>query len=418
MESKLRKYLSILALGLAGGSIYCLPYIKYILYDAQIKVMDISNTQSGLLMTMYTIGNMILYIPGGIIADRVSPKKAISISLLATTVLGIVYAFNSSFVAGMVIWLGFSVTTAFVFWASLLKAVRLIGTEEEQGFLYGCYYACNGIASSLTNWIGMKFYSAAGGDIAAGFRGAVISIAIIPAIAAVMLILLLKENRDTGSEQTEDPDSKFKFSDVGVVLKNPIVWILSITVLIGYGFYTSSSYFTPYLTAVKGISAEDSGLVSIIRNNLLLLLSPLGGLLADKVFKSTAKWLATSFIILAALYGICMILPSSMSGGAASVYTLLPAAAATMMYGVIWSTVSEARIPRKLTGTVIGIASIIGYLPDSIYALLFGQFIDRYGNNGYNFYFIFLIITGLVGCVLAIMIFRMGKKNRAAQEVE
>ena len=25
-----------------------------------------------------------------------------------------------------------------------MKAVRIIGTEEEQGFMYGLYYACNG----------------------------------------------------------------------------------------------------------------------------------------------------------------------------------------------------------------------------------------------------------------------------------
>ena len=77
MNSKLRKYLTIIALGLAGGSIYFLPYIKYVFYDAQISTMGITNTQSGLMLTMYTIGNMILYIPGGIIADKVSPKKAL-----------------------------------------------------------------------------------------------------------------------------------------------------------------------------------------------------------------------------------------------------------------------------------------------------------------------------------------------------
>ena len=69
MNSKLRKYLTIIALGLAGGSIYFLPYIKYVFYDAQISTMGITNTQSGLMLTMYTIGNMILYIPGGIIAE-------------------------------------------------------------------------------------------------------------------------------------------------------------------------------------------------------------------------------------------------------------------------------------------------------------------------------------------------------------
>ena len=138
MNSKLRKYLTIIALGLAGGSIYFLPYIKYVFYDAQISTMGITNTQSGLMLTMYTIGNMILYIPGGIIADKVSPKKALVISLLSTTALAYIYAFSMNFAVAMVIWLGLSFSTAFVFWSSLMKAIRIIGTEEEQGLCTDC----------------------------------------------------------------------------------------------------------------------------------------------------------------------------------------------------------------------------------------------------------------------------------------
>ena len=81
MNLKFRKYITIMALGLAGGSIYFLPYIKYVFYDAQIASMGISNTQSGLMLTMYTIGNMVLYIPGGVLADKISPKKALTVSL-------------------------------------------------------------------------------------------------------------------------------------------------------------------------------------------------------------------------------------------------------------------------------------------------------------------------------------------------
>ena len=42
MNSKLRKYLTVAALGLAGGAIYFLPYIKYVYYDAQVAAMGIS----------------------------------------------------------------------------------------------------------------------------------------------------------------------------------------------------------------------------------------------------------------------------------------------------------------------------------------------------------------------------------------
>lgn len=208
MNSKLRKYLTIIALGLAGGSIYFLPYIKYVFYDAQISTMGITNTQSGLMLTMYTIGNMILYIPGGIIADKVSPKKALVISLLSTTALAYIYAFSMNFAVAMVIWLGLSFSTAFVFWSSLMKAIRIIGTEEEQGFMYGLYYACNGITGALTNTFALNVYKTAGNDMSSGFVRAVISGGSVAAVAGILLIFLMKEDKKTHPQQmTENRSS-------------------------------------------------------------------------------------------------------------------------------------------------------------------------------------------------------------------
>ena len=81
MNNNLKKYLTLIILGLAGGSIYIFPYLKYVFYDPLIQVLHISDTQSGLLLTMYAIGCVILYIPGGILADKMNPKKALMLSL-------------------------------------------------------------------------------------------------------------------------------------------------------------------------------------------------------------------------------------------------------------------------------------------------------------------------------------------------
>lgn len=410
MNAKVKKYLTVMTLGLAGGSIYFLPYIKYIFYDVQIASMGITNTQSGLLLTMYTIGNMILYIPGGIIADKVSPKKALVISLLSTAVLVYIYAFTMNFQIAMVIWTALSFSTAFVFWSSLMKAVRIIGTEEEQGFMYGLYYACNGITAALTNTIALNVYKTASGDVKTGFFRAVLVGGSMAVLAAVLLMFLMDGKKKEEATVSDEP--KFQMKDVGKLLKNPFVWIVSFTILCGYGFYTSISYFNPYLTEVMGVSPESSGFISIVRNYLLLLLAPVGGLIADKLFHSTCKWLCTSFLALAALFGAVLILPSDISPIAASLYTLIPGAFAMMMYGVVFSTVSEAGIPRAMTGTVIGIASIIGYMPDSIYSVLFGKWLDTYGGAGYNYIFGFLAASGVVGAVLAMLVYRNGKKAK------
>lgn len=142
----------------------------------------------------------------------------------------------------------------------------------------------------------------------------------------------------------------------------------------------------------------------------MLLLAPVGGILADKVFKSTCKWLSVSFVILAVLFGGVLLIPSDISPMVASIYTLLPGAVTMMMYGVVFSSVSEAGISRTMTGTVIGISSIIGYLPDSIYSVLFGKWLDNKGAAGYTNIFIFLVASGILGAVLAFWIYRHGKR--------
>ena len=417
MNSKLRKYLTVAALGLAGGAIYFLPYIKYVYYDAQVAAMGISNTQTGILLTMYTIGNMILYIPGGILADKISPKKALVVSLLATAGLCYIYAFTFDYKIALVIWLGLSFSTAFIFWSSLMKAVRIIGTEEEQGFMYGLYYACNGLAGALTQSPSLFAYNTAKDEIVTGFFRAVVTGGTVAVVAAVLLMFLM-DSKAGAHTASEGEDSKFKMGDVGKLLKNPIVWIASITIFCAYGIFANTSFFTPYLTEVKGMSASSSGAITIIRSYVLLLLSPVGGLIADKVFKSTAKWLTCALVILAALFAGVLLLPSGMSPTAVSLYTLIPGAFAMMMYGVIFSIMSEAGIPRMMTGTAIGIASIIGYMPDSIYSTMFGSWLDKYGADGYTRIFGFLAASAIVGAILAMYIYIRNKKNQKSASAE
>ena len=416
MNSKLRKYLTVITLGLAGGSIYFLPYVKFVFYDAQIESMGITNTQSGMLMTMYTVVNMIMYIPGGILADKLSAKKSLVVSLSTTTLLAVIHAFTmQSFAVSMLIWLGLSFSTAFVFWSALMKAVRIIGTEEEQGFMYGLYYAVNGITNALTNAFALKFFNSAGGDLTVGYFRAVLAGGSVAIVAGILLMFLMKEDKGAVTETAEE--DKFKFADVGKVLKNPVVWIASFVIFCGDGIYTSVSYFNPYLTEVIGVTPSDSGFISVLRMGLMVV-APLGGLLADKVFKSTCKWLTTAFCIVAVLFASVLFIPANINPTVASYYTLVPSAVGMMLYGVIFSVMSEAGIPRAFTGTAIGIASIIGYMPDSLYSLMFGGFLDKFGAGGYNYIFGFLVVSCLVGAVLAVVVRRLGLKaeKEAAQQ--
>ncbi|MCL2865639.1 MAG: MFS transporter [Lachnospiraceae bacterium] len=413
--SKLQKYINILVLGAVGGTAFFLPYIRYFLFDGQLVATGITATQSGLLLTFHTIINVILYIPGGALADRIEPKKAIAISLGGTALLTFIYALTLNYTVSIMIWIALSFTTTFVFWTSLMKTIRIIGTEKEQGLMYGLYYGAQGLFATIVRTSAMAAYNTAytghtgtDAEITSGFVRAVITGGVFTVIVAVAIMFLLRV--DYSSAKAGDASS-FNLRDCGKLLTMPVVWIAALIGFIGYGFFTSVSYFTPYLTAVRGLSAVDTGFFGIVRSYGTLMLAPVGGLLADKVFKSASRWIAVAMLILAALFAGALIMPSGVSQGVVSVYTLIPGIVAMMMYSQVFVTISEAKISRTMTATVIGIMSIIAFLPDSIYHPLFGSWIDNFAGDGYVRIFTFLIISGVVGAVLAFIFLKINKRN-------
>lgn len=401
----LRKYFTILALSFAGGSIYTLPYLKYIFYDPQLQVMGINNTQSGFLITMYAIGCMLSYIPGGLLADKLSPRKAIFASTTATFCLGLAYAFTFNYTLSLVLWGLLAISTAFVFWSSLLKAVGMTGSSEEQGFLYGLYYAGNGIIGATMNSLALWAFSH-GSTPTEGLFYAVIVLSSGIGLSGIFIWFLVSDQKVETAE-----DDKFQSTHVKGLLTNPTLWIFSIIVFCGYVIFSNASYLTPYLTNVIGVSVEESGYLSIIRNYLFYLLSPIGGLIADRIFKSTSKLFILLFSLTAmSFYGI-LFLPQGMNATAVGLYSLLPGAFGLMLYGIVFSVIREVGIKPMVAGTAIAIASVIGYSPDFFMSVLFGHWLDTYGNGGYTYIFTFLGTNCVVGAIVSYIIYRKSMKK-------
>ena len=394
MNNNFKKYLTLIILGLAGGSIYIFPYLKYVFYDPLIQVLHISDTQSGLLLTMYAIGCVILYIPGGILADKMNPKKALMLSLAVATILTGAFA--------VTIWLLIAFASGFVFWTAILKAIRIIGTEEEQGTMYGIYYAANGTTAAIIAAVNLWAYNAGGGDsnMKSGFFWAVVSMAAFTLLATILIAIFLEGKSDKDLSTAEE--DKFHFGDVVTVLKNPAVWMISVVFFCVYGVYSCSSYFTPYLTDIVKLSTTAAGVCAILRQYIVMLVAaPLGGILADKVFKSTLGWFRCGGVILAISIILVILVGTGAPSMLIAVLTLIPGLFSMCLYGVMFSTMHEINIPVKVAGTAIGIASIVGYLPDMFLNTIFGNILDK--SSGASGYFqIFGILAAF--CVIVVVI--------------
>ena len=71
----------MLVLGISGGIIFLLPYLKEIYYRPLADALGLSNTQVGLMMSAFGVTALISYFPGGWLADRYSPRGSTSLSM-------------------------------------------------------------------------------------------------------------------------------------------------------------------------------------------------------------------------------------------------------------------------------------------------------------------------------------------------
>ena len=65
MSKNTKRFLLLLALGIAYGFMYVMPYMKSSFYDQMIAAMGCTNAQLGSLMTYYAVACTVSYLPGG-----------------------------------------------------------------------------------------------------------------------------------------------------------------------------------------------------------------------------------------------------------------------------------------------------------------------------------------------------------------
>ncbi len=417
MNKNVVRYIALFALSMGAAASYTLPYIKYIFYDAWVAGLGLpegANESAGWLLTFHMIGCTLLYIPGGYIADRFSPKKIIMLSLIGTGLLNIWYSFDPTYETGRIIWFLLAFTVGFAYWSGMIKAVRMLGTSEEQGKMYGWYNSGEGAFAAVVLGAATVAYGLSQVPLES-LKYAVWVQAAFCFLAAALTGVFFQESC-LSSGNAEDECEKFHLKDVWKTVTNPWVWCVSIVVMCCYGAYTGQSYLTPYMTQVLKISATGGAILGIMRTKGARFLGgPVGGILADRI-GSPCKVIIGSNILMIILLGSFFLLPMDESAAVLSIaLSLLVAVVNFAGYNIMFATVEEAHIPRYLMGTAVGIISIMGYSPDGFINTLFGNWLDKYGDAGHHYIFAFLIGMCVVGSFFCWLIMRRNQAIKAGR---
>ena len=123
-KENIRRWLVMMVLGFSGGIIYFLPYLQEVYYKPLADALSLDNTEVGSLMSIFGVTAMLSYLPGGWIADRVSPRILLTSSLLLTGFSGFYFATLPSYAVSLAIHAVWGITITLLFWGSLIRVTR------------------------------------------------------------------------------------------------------------------------------------------------------------------------------------------------------------------------------------------------------------------------------------------------------
>lgn len=408
-SSPLRRALYIFALVLAGEAIFSLPFhVTRYFKPTVLEVFGFSNTDLGSAMAAYGVVAMLSYFPGGPLADRFSPRKLMALSLVLTA-LGGVYMATIPDVFGMgVLWAWWGMTTILLFWAPLIRATRLWGGDDQQGAAFGILDGGRGLTAVLLGLIAAQGFALVMPEQAdlvtaperAEALGMVIYAYIVGTLAAAVLVWFAIP--DASSEDTHKPKGQV-FANLIEVVRRPAIWLQAAIVVCAYVAYKATDNFGLFAFDVLGIDEVEAAWLSTVSSWVRPVAALAAGLIADRWLSS--RVVSVLFVALGAVYGLLAVIPTV--GGSVTIFVVEVIVACVAIYGlrgVYFALFEEAAVPTVVTGTAVGIVSVIGYTPDVFFGVFTGHLLDTYpGVVGHQLVCGFIALTALLGLVASLL---------------
>jgi len=409
------KWLRFLVLVLGGGTIYKLANLKDAFYIPMQEHMGLSHTQIGTLLSANAIVATALFVLGGFLADRFETRRLIPLGLIGAGGLGIYLASFPGFTQQLVVFSLLAVCADCLFWPSLLKAIRNLGNDNEQSRMFGFLEGGRGVVDTLVAFCALGLFVALGSG-ALGLKTAILFYSAIDIGVGVLTLFLLK-----GDPQAAAPREPIGGNGLLEAVRSPGIWLVSLNVFMVYIVYCGLTYFIPYLKDMYHLPVALVGAYGIINQYFLKVLGgPAGGYIADKVLKSSSRYLKWAFLALVPLMLIILNIPRQESfiyAGMAA--TLTFALVVFTMRGVFWAPMSEVGIPSRITGSAFGIGCLIGYAPGMFAYVIYGSLLDRYpGELGYTYVFSLMSVLAVVGFGVSGLLQRMVKRRANQQQAE
>lgn len=359
--------------------------------------------QLGSLFSIYGTIALFSYFFGGLIADKFPPGKLMGIALFTTALGGLVMATFPSFFVLQILYAYWGITTIFLFWGAMIKATRLWGGDKNQGTAFGFLDAGRGVIAALIGSIGVFIFSKVlktGSNLEStierqeALRYVILYSSFFVTIVGFLVFHFMK------SESKNKPKTNnlaLSLINVKSVLKYKSIWLMMIIIISAYVGYKITDIYSLYAYEVMLYSETKAAEIGSLQLYLRPIVCLFFGFLADK--SNSIKWIIIGFNII--LIGSLIFASGIITNHLNLIFLLSLVITAVGTYAVralYFSIFNEGKIPIKVTGTAVGIISVVGYTPDIFATPIIGYLLDNYpGSLGHQYVFTMLLLFSLLG---------------------
>ncbi len=431
LDHRHRRSLTMLSLVLAGEAVFIPPFHPGRYFKSSLlSTFGIDEFQLGQLGAIYGIVAMACYFLGGPLADRFSPRKLISASLVATGLGGLYMSTIPSF-SGLYVLFGFwGASTILAFWAPLIRATREWGGAQRQGRAFGILDGGRGLAAALLAAIAAyAFGMMVGGNVlvdpareTSAMRALLSSYAGCCFFAAVCVWFFVPDPRPVASRAVDDQ----KTDQVGVlrrlmlVLRSPAVWLQAVVIIAAYSTFKMFDYYGLYSEDAYGLTRADSATMVAYLSFLRVGGALAAGWIADR-FLGVSRSIQLSFGLLITTYAAFLFVPPSHELVWFMIANMVVSCAAFFaLRGIYFALLEESGTPRELTGTAVGVICFVGFTPEIFMPLVTGWLVREARSRGnvlagYDQIFWILIVLSLLGLLAAVALRRLASQRCSAK---
>lgn len=400
-------FLSITLLILSGELIFVLPYVlARIFRPTFLEVFSLSNLQLGSLFSVYGTVALLSYVYGGVISDRFQPKNLIASSLFFTALGGLVLAIYPSYFVLQILYGYWGFTTVFLFWGAMIKAARVWGGAKNQGQAFGFLDGGRGLVAASMGSLGVLIFSFfLTNDIESAslierkdaFRYVILFSSFMVFLNGILVLFFMESNQKSEAKNTFST-----LSHVKAVLKIQSVWLIMIIIISAYVGYKVTDIYSLYASEVMLFNHIEAANIGSLQLYLRPLVCVIIALLAGK--KNYIYFIIFGFITMLIGSTIFAFGIVQLNMNFVFFFSLIIVATGTYAIRALYfSIMQEGRIPLLMTGTAVGVISVVGYTPDIFASPIIGYFLDKYpGILGHQYVFTILVLFSVLGLLASI----------------